>query len=125
MTTAMADRDQLFKAFARAWFKRDMASLYEVVTPDFEWRTAQPDGAAKVVIGAEAILEEMAAMRTRAAEIRFTDVVYHHLPDVTLMTFRMVETLPESGGARESVGIERYTFKDGRIAVKDVYRKPA
>lgn len=125
MAVALADRDRLFKSFARAWFKQDMAALYEVVTPEFEWRTAQPGGAAKIIVGGPAILEEMAAMRTRAADIRFTDVVYHHLPDVSFMTFRMIETDPGTGARREHVGIERYAFRDGRIAVKDVFRKPA
>ena len=55
---------------------------------------------------------------------RFHDVVYHHLPDVSFMTFRVSETVRTIGEAREQTGIERYTFKGGRIAIKDVYRKP-
>jgi hypothetical protein len=31
------ERDDLFKAFARALFKRDMDALYRAVTPDFWW----------------------------------------------------------------------------------------
>lgn len=41
------------------------------------------------------------------------------------MTFRLIETDKATGATREEAGIERYTFKDGRIALKDVYRKPA
>jgi hypothetical protein len=29
-----------------------------------------------------------------------------------------------TGAQREQVGIERYSFADGRLATKDVYRKP-
>ena len=39
------------------------------------------------------------------------------------MTFRLTATRKSDGAPHEEVGIERYTFKDGRIAVKDVYRK--
>ena len=56
---------------------------------------------------------------------RFEDVVYHHAPDASFMTFRLIETDKATGASREECGVERYTFKDGRIAVKDVYRKPA
>jgi ketosteroid isomerase-like protein len=55
---------------------------------------------------------------------RFHDVAYHHAPDISFMTFRVSETLRASGEPREQRGIERYTFRDGRLATKDVYRKP-
>ncbi len=31
----------------------------------------------------------------------------------------------EHGQVDQEVGLERYTFQDGKIAMKDVYRKPA
>ena len=37
MTPSPAERDELFKGFARALFKGDMDALYSVVTPDFLW----------------------------------------------------------------------------------------
>jgi hypothetical protein len=40
------------------------------------------------------------------------------------MTFRVSETVRATGEEREQRGIERYTFEDGKIATKDVYRKP-
>ena len=40
------------------------------------------------------------------------------------MTFRISETWRASGEQREQRGIERYTFRDGMLATKDVYRKP-
>jgi len=54
---------------------------------------------------------------------RFHDVVYHHLPK-SPHTFRVSETLRATGEQREQRGIERYTFADGMLATKDVYRKP-
>ena len=40
-------------------------------------------------------------------------------PDATFMTFRLIETDKTPGIVRAEAGIERYTFRDGRIALKD------
>ena len=37
MAPSPAERDELFKGFARALFKGDIDALYQVVTPDFLW----------------------------------------------------------------------------------------
>jgi hypothetical protein len=56
--------------------------------------------------------------------VRFEDVVYHHAPDATFMTYRVTGTDVASGESFERVGIERYTFANGRIAEKDVFSRP-
>ena len=55
---------------------------------------------------------------------RFHDVAYHHAGDMTFMTFRVSETVRATGEQREQRGVESYTFRDDRLATKDVYRKP-
>ena len=124
MTPTAAERDALFRAFARALFKRDLDALYETVTPDFTWSTLDGEGRARLVTGRAAVAAQIAAGAGIYESQRFTDVVYHHLPEVSFMTFRVSEVLRGSGEQREAVGVERYTFRDGRIALKDVYRKP-
>lgn len=116
---APAERDALFKTFGRAWFKRDVDLLFQAVTPDFAWRFGDGGG----IVGRAAVAAEFAAMASRAKQVRFADVVYHHAPAVSFMTFRIIETDPATGAETEDVGVERYSFRDGRIAVKDVYRK--
>ena len=37
MNPAAEERDALFKAFGRAFFKQDLDAMYEVVTPDFAY----------------------------------------------------------------------------------------
>lgn len=74
MIPSPAERDELFKRFARALFRTDMDALYA--------------------------------------------------GDISFMTFRVSETVRATGEQREQVGIERYSFGDGRLATKDVYRKP-
>ncbi len=121
-----AERDGLFKSFSRAWFRRDMDLLYSVVTADFQWRNTDAAGLPTLIQGREAVgaaLTGRAAGRTKAM---INEVVYHHAPDATFMTFRVVESDKETGAVlRDEIGIERYTFKDGRITQKDIYRKPA
>jgi hypothetical protein len=113
----------LFKTFGRAWFKRDAELLYQAVTPDFVWQANDADGKVRIITGKSAVAAEFAAMGGGNVQRRFEDVVYHHAPDATFMTFRLIETDKAGGAVREDQGVERYTFKDGRIAVKDVYRK--
>jgi len=125
MTPDTAARDALFKSFGRAFFKRDVEALYDCCSPDFTWMTLDADGAAKAITGKAAVAEQLQRRSPNLENIRFEDVHYHHAPDATFMTFRITATNKETGAPHEEIGIERYTFKDGRIAIKDVYRKPA
>ena len=97
--------------------------MYDVVTDDFTYSILVND--------------EPRIMRTRSQvdaffternatqrDVRFDDVVFHHAPDATFMTYRVTGTDLASGEAFERVGVERYTFRDGRIAEKDVYFRP-
>lgn len=120
---SVGDRDVLFKTFGRAWFKRDVDLLFQAVTPDFEWRFGDAGEGRARIAGREAVAAEFAAMASSGRKVRFADVVYHHAPDATFMTFRAIETDPATGAETDFVGVERYTFRDGRIAAKDVYRK--
>jgi hypothetical protein len=57
-------------------------------------------------------------------DVRFEDVVFHHAPDATFMTYRVRGTDLTNNERFERVGVERYTFDNGRIAEKDVYSRP-
>jgi len=122
---ALAEREELFKAFGRAFFKKDVEGLYRVVTPDFEWRGQDDAGAPRLLASPEAIRAHFERQRDLFSDVRFRDVVYQHLPEISFMTFKLTETRRADGAVSDHQGIEIYTFKDGRIALKDVYRKPA
>ena len=124
MTSTAAEREALFQAFARALFRNDMDALYEVVTPDFVWRYHDGISAERVLTGRDAIRAHIEERKAFFAASRFHDVVYHHLPEISFMTFGVSETVRASGEQREQQGIERYTFKGGKLATKDVYHKP-
>ena len=118
----LAAREALFRGFGRAWFKADMDLLYQVVTPDFTWAGLDEAGQPHCIQGRAAVAAELAAMRARA-EARFSDVAYHHLPELTVMTFRMRETPRDGSPTREWEGVELYRFRDGLVCLKDVFRK--
>ena len=124
MIPSPAERDQLLKGFARALFGGDMEALYRVVAPDFLWSFHDGLVTTKALAGPDAIREHLAEQKARFSAQRFHEVVYHHAGDSTFMTFRVSETLRDTGEQREQRGIERYTFRDGLLTTKDVYRKP-
>ncbi|MCH9672413.1 MAG: nuclear transport factor 2 family protein [Gammaproteobacteria bacterium] len=122
MTPTVEERDVIFKKFGRAFFKQDMEAMYEVVHPTFTW-TVLVDGVVRKLQSREAIEAYFAERKGKVLNTRFEDVVYHHSPDATFMTYRMTGTDAASGDAISKVGIERYTFEGGMLAVKDVYSR--
>jgi ketosteroid isomerase-like protein len=121
---AAAERDELLKGFARALFRGDMEALYKVVAPDFLWSFHDGLATTKSLAGPAAILGHLAEQKALFSAQRFHDVAYHHAADATFMTFRVSETVRASGEQREQRGVECYTFRNGMLATKDVYRKP-
>jgi ketosteroid isomerase-like protein len=124
MIPSAAERDTIFKAFGRAFFKQDLDAMYQVVTPDFVW-SVQGGEVGRLLTSREDITAYFAERKQQVENLRFHDVVYHHAPDASFMTFRLTGTDKASGKTFESIGVERYTFRDGRLALKDVYTKPA
>ncbi|WP_143039819.1 MULTISPECIES: nuclear transport factor 2 family protein [Bradyrhizobium] len=124
MIPSPTERDELFKRFARALFRGDMDALYQVVTPGFLWSFHDGLAVTKSLQGPDAIVAHLDEQKALLSAQRFHDVAFHHAGDTSFMTFRVSETVRETGEQREQLGIERYSFGDGRLAAKDVYRKP-
>ena len=118
------ERDELLKGFARALFKNDMDALYKVVAPDFLWTFHDGLTTTKSLVGPIAIREHLSVQSALFTSQRFHEVAYHHAIEMTFMTFRVSETMRKTGEQREQRGVECYTFRDGKLATKDVYRKP-
>ena len=110
MIPSPAERDELFKRFARALFKGDMDALYQAVTPDFLWSFHDGLAVTKSLQGPDAIAAHLAEQKALLSAQRFHDVAYHHAGDISFMTFRVSETVRATGEQREQRGIERYTF---------------
>ena len=124
MIPSFEQRDELLKGFARALFRRDLDALYAVVTPDFLWSFHDGLSVTKALVGRAQILAHLDAQKELFSAQRFEDVIYHHGPEISFMTCRIDETVRATGEKREQRGIELYRFRDGKLALKDVYRKP-
>lgn len=118
-------RDSLLKAFAKALFAGDLDALYQVVTPDFVWSLPiGPTAPFARRVGSRQDLADYFVERDRFYEqMRFVDVVYHHAPDVTLMTFRVSGVWRSTNTSFDVQGMEQYRFRDGKICLKDAYWK--
>ncbi len=123
MIPAPEARDEIFRTFGRAFFREDLDLMFQVVTSDFVWRVAETPGSPVVreVTGRERLAAFFAERRATFEGTRFDDVAYHHAAEATFMTFAMTTTLRASGEAIVGDGVERYTFRGGKIALKDVY----
>ena len=117
-------RDAIFKKFGRAFFKQDLDLMYEVVTPDFNW-TVDDGDKVHVLDSREKIRNFFEQRRGKFENVRFDDVVFHHAPDATFMTYRMTGTEVATGEAFARVGVERYSFRNNKLTVKDVYSRSA
>ena len=123
MNPSSESRDDLFKRFGRAFFKQDLDAMYEVVTEDFTYSILVNDEPRRMN-SREQVAAFFEERRGIQRDVRFEDVVFHHAPEATFMTYRVTGVDVASGEAFERVGVERYTFRDGRIAEKDVYSRP-
>ena len=123
MIPTAEERDALFKSFGRAFFKQDLDAMYQVVTEDVAYSILVGDVPRQMTSRDQvaAFFEERKGLQK---DVRFEDVVFHHAPDATFMTYRVTGTDLASGERFERIGVERYTFRDGRIAEKDVYSRP-
>ncbi|MGI9329012.1 MAG: nuclear transport factor 2 family protein [Pseudomonadales bacterium] len=123
MNPMAEDRDDLFRRFGRAFFKQDLDAMYEVVTQDFTYSILVNDVPRQMDTRDQvaAFFEERRGIQK---DVRFEDVVFHHAPEATFMTYRVTGTDVASGEPFERIGVERYTFREGRIAEKDVYSRP-
>lgn len=124
MTPSTEERDALFKTFGRAFFKQDLDLMYQVVAEDFTW-TVQDGEDVRVLDSREKIQAFFAERRGKSENVRFEDVVFNHAPEATFMTYRMTSTEVATGERFAKVGVERYTFRDGKLTEKDVYSRPA
>ncbi|MEL0048974.1 MAG: nuclear transport factor 2 family protein [Gammaproteobacteria bacterium] len=123
MIPSEAERDSLFKKFGRAFFKQDLDALYEVVTTDFKY-SILVDEVPRIMKTRDEVADFFVERNATQRDVRFADVIFHHAPEATFMTYRVTGVDTASNAAFERVGVERYTFNHGRIAEKDVYSRP-
>ena len=125
MSVPIERRGELFKMFGKAFVKKDIDLLYSVVTEDFTWQYSEASGVVGSVTGRDGVLNHMLHQADRLVEVRFYDMVWHHVEDASFVTFRLSAKDANTGQPVEETGVEYYTFENGRVLLKDVYRKYA
>lgn len=118
-------REELMRQFNKAMFARDMQALYQAVTEDFTWQVAVGPSApvARALQGPSAILAYLDERAQRYEKLRFNDVATYHAPDCSFVSFRLTGLRRADASAVDVLGLERFAFRDGRIALKDAYWK--
>ena len=97
--------------------------MYAVVTADFTYSIVVND-VSRLMCTRDQVAAFFIERNDAQQNVRFEDVVFHHADEATFMTYRVTGTDLVTNESFERVGVERYTFKDGRIAEKDVYSRP-
>ena len=94
------------------------------MSPPVEACDALSKGCGRAFIKREVFARQHQKRSNDIENIRFVAVVYHDAANTTYMTFRNSATNRSTDAPHEDLGVERYTFRAARIAVKDVYKKP-
>ena len=119
-----ASDDDVLKAFAAAFFRRDFEALAEVTSDDFEWHFAfgpdLPKG--RVYRGLDGLHQGFAERDRMITRARYDDVEVSPMAGGAVMTYRVHGEFA-NGKAFNVRGIELYRFRDGRVALKDAYWK--
>ena len=99
--------------------------MYEVVTNDFTYSILVND-VTRTMQTRDQVAAFFQERNGTQRDVGFEDVVFHHAEDATFMTYRVTGTDIATDEPFERVGVERYTFKNGRIRIaeKDVYSRP-
>ncbi len=111
------------EAFSDAWNRHDLPALMSFMHPDCVFETAAgPDAWGARHTGHEAVAKAFVAAWTN-----FPDAEWRNGKDLVLGDRGMSEwtfTGTALDGQRsESDGVDLFTFKDGKILVKNVFRK--
>jgi ketosteroid isomerase-like protein len=114
----------VLKAFGKAFNSGDVDGILSQVTDDFEWRMHEgplaPDG--EIVQGRDAVRAALARRAERIDSIRFSEAEVLFGDDHVVGRFRAIGAYKD-GTAIDVRGIDIYSFKDGKISVKDSYWK--
>jgi steroid delta-isomerase-like uncharacterized protein len=113
----------VLQAYADAWNRHDVDALMSFMTPDCVFEaSAGPDVCGTRYTGAEAVRAGFAEVRKTFPDAHWGDA--RHFVQGARGVSEWTFTGTRADGARVEVhGCDLFTFRDGKIALKDSYRK--
>ena len=121
------DRDAatiVLKAFGKAFNSGDIDGILRQVTDDFEWRLHEgpgtPDG--RVVKGRDAVRSALESRAKIIGSLRFSETELMFGDNHIVGRFRATGAY-KNGQIIDVRGTDIYSFRDGKISIKDSYWK--
>jgi len=110
-------------AFSAAWNRHDIDALMSFMTEDCVFQTAAgPDACGTRIRGSDAVRHAFAAAWATVPDAQWTNGVHFVSGDFGTSQWTFTGTAAD-GSRIETDGIDVFTFKDGKIALKNVFRK--
>ena len=111
------------EAFSDAWNRHDIDALMSFMTDDCVFMTAGgPDACGARHVGAEAVRKAFPAAWMTSPDAQWRNGQHFVQGDFGVSQWTFTGTAPD-GSRIESDGVDIFTFRNGRIAVKNVFRK--
>lgn len=111
------------QAFSAAWNRHDLAALMSFMHDDCVFETAAgPDAFGSRHVGAPAVAVAFASAWATCADARWTDAEHWVAGAHGVSRWTFCGTLAD-GSRIEADGIDLFVFKDGKIALKNAFRK--
>ncbi len=110
-------------AFSAAWNRHDIDALMSFMHPDCVFQTAAgPDSCGTRHVGPEAVRKAFAVAWETVPDAQWTRDTHHVHGEFGVSEWTFTGTAAD-GSRIESDGVDLFTFKDGKIALKNVFRK--
>jgi steroid delta-isomerase-like uncharacterized protein len=111
------------EAFSAAWNRHDVEALMSFMSDDCIFQTAAgPDACGTRFVGREAVRAAFAAAWQNVPDAQWINGVHFVHGDFGTSQWTFTGTAAD-GSRIETDGIDVFTFKDGKIQLKNVFRK--
>ncbi len=111
------------EAFSDAWNRHDIDALMVFMTDDCVFMTAGgPDACGARHVGREAVRKAFPAAWVAAPDAQWRNGKHFVQGDFGVSQWTFTGTAAD-GSRVETDGVDVFTFRDGKIAVKNVFRK--
>ena len=116
--------EAMLQGFADAWNRHDLDGLMAFMADDCEFRASVgPQSGGTVYQGREAVRAGFAKAWADIPDARWTRARHFVMGNRGVSEWTFVGTRASDGAAIEVAGCDLFTFSDGRIRVKDSWRK--